>query len=197
MMRLRGWLVASLLGAVAACDLMGLLGPTRRTYLVDHHPAECQGEALSLCLLVKEAGDQDYDFMYDGIEGFVHEWGFVYTIEVDEHRVRNPPADGSSVRRVLRRVVSKQRVPSATQFDIRLTSLDGRVEEVAPDHYRIYWSTEFTCLDVSCAELRAQIDAGAQLGFRFEYPATPGAPLTVVRWDVCDAAHANRVFCRD
>jgi hypothetical protein len=199
MMSLRSWLFASLFGIVAGCDLIGLSGPTRRTLLVQHHPAECQGEGLLLCLLVKEVGDQDYSFMYGGIQDFVYEWAFVYTIEVEEHRVENPPADGSSVHTVLRQVVSKQRVPLATQFDIILTSGNGRVVEVAPDHYRYLRSADFTCpADASCTDLRAQIGAGARLGFRFEHPATPGAPLIVLRWDLCDTAHANQVFsCRD
>src|SRR5678815_4086249 len=164
MMCRRGWLVASLLGAVAACDLIGLTGPTRRTFLVQDHPEECQGVALGLCILAQDVSDQRYHLMYDGIEDFDYEWGFVYTIEVTEHRVRNPPADGSSIRTVLRRVVSKQRVASGTQFDMVLTSGDERIVEVAPDRYRLYWSVEFTCpSDASCTELRAQVGARAHL----------------------------------
>jgi hypothetical protein len=141
----------------------------------------------------------DFGFFYGSIEGFVYDWGYLYWLEVDEHRVENPPADASSIRTVLRTVNAKVRVPPGTQFDLVLTPGDGRVVEIAPDHYRFHWSAEFTCpADASCAELREQLAAGARVEFRFEHPVAPDDPLTVVWWAPCDPAHSNSVFsCRD
>ena len=199
MTRLPSSIAAAFLAALLACDVVGLGGPGRRTLLLQHYRAECQGEALSLCLLVKEPGDSDFGFFYGSIEGFVYEWGYLYTLEVDEHRIEDPPADGSSIRTVLRTVIARERVPPGTQFDLVLTPGDGRVVEIARDHWRFHWSAEFTCpADASCAELREQLAAGGRVEFRFEHPVAPGDPITLVRWAPCDPAHSNRVFsCRD
>lgn len=197
MTRLPLSITAALLAALLACDLVGLSGPGRRTLVVQHHRAECQGVALSLCLLVREPGDTNFGFFYGSIEGFVYQWGYLYTLKVDERRIENPPVDGSSIRTVLRTVMARERVPPGTQFDLVLTPGDGRVVEIARDHYRFHWSAEFTCVEASCAELREQLAAGGRVEFRFEHSVAPGDPLTLVRWAPCDPAYSNRVFsCR-
>ncbi len=198
MPRLAPSVATAVLAGLLACDALGLGGPGRRTLLVQHYRAECQGEALFLCLLVMEPEDSAFGLFYRPIEGFTYEWGNRYTLDVAEHRVADPPADGSSIRTVLRAVFAKERVPSETQFDLVLTPGDGRLVEIAPDHYRLHRSAEFTCpVHASCAELREQLATGGRLQFRFEHPMMPGEPLTLVRWAPCDPTHANHVFsCR-
>ena len=79
-----------------------------KTFIVADHRVDCTGSGPQQCLLVKEREQDDWQFFYDGIEGFDYEAGFEYRIEVNVYDVANPPADGSSRRYVLKRIISKQ-----------------------------------------------------------------------------------------
>lgn len=188
-------LVSALLAAVPACDV---LGPTHRTLLVQHYRAECVGVGLGLCLLVREPGQPDFLYSHTGIEGFVYQWGYTYRIEVEEHTVSPVEADGSSIRQVLRSVVSKERVPAGTAFDLFLTGGEGRVVEVGDDLYQFYSSAQFVCpAGTRCSDLRAQIAAGARIEYRLAHPAAPEEPLVVVDWQLCDQRLAGSGICQE
>lgn len=186
---------ATLLALSSAC---ALLEPdvVRRRLFVDHHLEECMGMGPQLCLLLKEPGDPEFSRHYGGIEGFVYEWGYVYEIVVEEHRVPNPPADGSSIRTVARRVVSKERVAPGTEFDIFLTGGAYQLHEVASDRYGIYHSAELRCAgDAKCPELRSAVESGARIEFRLQHPEAANLPLRVVRWEVCERSLTGSNSC--
>lgn len=196
MARLYVSLAAALLATVSACSAFEPDPPVQRMLLVQHHTAECMGPWHQLCLLVKAPTEPEFLRHYGGIHGFEYRWGHVYEIEVEDHRIANPPQDGSSVRTVLRRVVSRQQVPPETEFDMFLTGGEGRIVEVAPDRYRFYEAAEFTCpAGAACADLRSQIAAGARIRYRFQHSATSEVPLTVVQWEICDAALVGSASC--
>lgn len=67
--------------------------------------AECVGVGPRTCLLVKESEDADWQFFYDGIEGFSHVEGVSYVLDVEITEIEDPPADGSSLHYRLIRVV--------------------------------------------------------------------------------------------
>lgn len=79
-----------------------------KTWIVADHKVDCVGSAPQQCLLVKEAEGDNWQFLYNGIEGFDYEAGFEYRIEVKVYKVKNPPADGSSKRYVLKQIINKQ-----------------------------------------------------------------------------------------
>jgi hypothetical protein len=177
------FLIVVLAGTAGGCDL---LGPTRRTFIVQHYAAECVGAFIQRCLLVKAPSQPDFDFLYQGIEGFDYQWGFVYHIEVEEHSVSNPPADGSSIRIELRKQISRTRADPGTEFDLVLTGSAGSVVEVATGRYRLLGWPDFSCgLGVSCPDLAARLLAGKRVHFRFAHPATSSDALTVLSWDEC------------
>ena len=60
------------------------------------------------CLQVKESGNDPFRGFGENIEGFVYEVGFEYVIEVKIYDIENPPADASSKRYVLLRIISKK-----------------------------------------------------------------------------------------
>lgn len=185
-------LVLGLIG----CDILGIGGPTERVLLVNHHKVECVGVAIFLCMLVREPGDGQFSYFYGSPEGFTYEWGFLYELEVDEYEVSDPPADASSVRTVLSRVVSKERVPLGTQFDIVLTALDGRGLEVTPGRFRFHDELEFSCTEtVDCEALRVLIEEGARVKYRLEHNADPAEPLILVEWQGCDAGLVGSQDC--
>ena len=182
----RRWLppFCLLLALFPACDF-GLFGPTTRIFLVNHHAAECVGVDFQTCLLVRERGDEDFGFLYQGIQGFTYTWGVNYFLEVEEHHVSNPPADGSSIRFELRRVISSVRVAPGTEFDLPLTGRADRLTQTGPGRYSILDGMEFVCAPtVSCPELLAAFSAGGIIRFRLAHPAIEGEPLLVVGWQV-------------
>lgn len=196
MARLYVSLAAALLASVSGCNALEPDPPVQRTLLVQHHAVECMGPWHQLCLLVKAPTDPEFLRHYGGIEGFEYRWGYVYELEVEDRRIANPPQDGSSVRTVLRTVVSREPVPPSTEFDMFLTSGEGRVAEVAPDRYSFYEAAEFICpAGTGCAELRSQIAAGARIRYRFRQSAAPEVPLAVVQWEICDAALVGSASC--
>ncbi len=80
---------------------------------VNSYTVDCVGEIEGTCLLVQEGdmiGTENWEnfYFYDSIDGFTYEPGFVYGLEVKKTEVENPPADGSSIRYELVRIVSKE-----------------------------------------------------------------------------------------
>ncbi|AOK55340.1 hypothetical protein WT15_08270 [Burkholderia stagnalis] len=85
--------------------------PVTKTVYVAPKTARCVGVAPMECLQVRDHPDGAWSLWYAGIEGFDFKPGFRYELQIDEYKVAQPPADGSSIRWVLKRVVS--RVPAS------------------------------------------------------------------------------------
>lgn len=79
------------------------------TLYVASTKADCVGVAPMKCLQVKDSEDGEWQFMYTNIEGFHYEEGYEYKIEVRRETVANPPADGSSIRYILVKEISKEK----------------------------------------------------------------------------------------
>jgi hypothetical protein len=58
--------------------------------------------------LVKEGEAKTWSYMYQSVEGFTYEPGYEYVLKVKKKKVANPPADASSIRYILEKVVSKK-----------------------------------------------------------------------------------------
>ncbi|KVQ63641.1 DUF4377 domain-containing protein [Burkholderia territorii] len=84
--------------------------PVTRTVYVAPQTARCTGVAPMDCLQVRGSPAEPWSLWYAGIEGFAYQPGYQYVLEVDEYRVAQPPADGSSIRWVLKRVVEHRQV---------------------------------------------------------------------------------------
>ncbi|WP_322024083.1 DUF4377 domain-containing protein [Burkholderia sp. BCC1977] len=84
--------------------------PVTRTVYVAPQAARCTGVAPMDCLQVRSNPAEPWGLWYAGIEGFAYQPGYQYVLEVDEYRVAQPPADGSSIRWVLKRVVERRQV---------------------------------------------------------------------------------------
>jgi len=97
--------IATLVVAAAACSV--LTGPDIVTLFVAPHEVECIGVGPRTCLQTRESPTDEWTLFYDAIEGFEFEPGFFYELRVAVYTVDPVPADGSSLRYVLREVVSK------------------------------------------------------------------------------------------
>ncbi len=85
----------------------------RVNMMVNSYTVDCVGEMQGTCLLVQEGnmiGTENWEYFYfvDSIEGFNYEPGYVYALEVKKTEVENPPADGSSIRYELVKIISKE-----------------------------------------------------------------------------------------
>ena len=70
---------------------------------------ECEGVGPQLCLQIRRSPDAAWELFYDTIEGFDPTPGTSYEIEVRVIPVADPPADASSVRYELIRVIAADR----------------------------------------------------------------------------------------
>ncbi len=93
---------------------------------VNHFQQTAIGVDQRLVNLIQEGNDigfNDWSYFYDNIEGFDYELGYIYDLSVRKETVSNPPADGSSIKYILNRIISKERVANNITFEIRLKSV--------------------------------------------------------------------------
>lgn len=70
---------------------------------------DCTGVGPMKCMYVtKPNGKQE--FFYGSIQGFNYQEGYEYQVEVASAPVANPPADGSSIRYTLVKIISQKQV---------------------------------------------------------------------------------------
>lgn len=120
-------LVASFFAA--SCSLKG--NPPETANIVDirinHFRQTAVGEGPYLVYLIQEdekIGTEDWQYLYESIEGFNYEQGYIYDLKAKKTIVENPPADGSSLKYELVSVISKDRVPEEESFAIKLKAYD-------------------------------------------------------------------------
>lgn len=98
------------------CIILSVVGcgnsQNNETLIVASERGDCVGVAPMRCLLVKKEGDNNWQYLYQEIEGFNYEPGYEYKIEVAQEEVQNPAADQSTVRYILKKEVSKVRKTS-------------------------------------------------------------------------------------
>lgn len=82
------------------------------TLIIASQQGDCIGVVPQKCLWVKKDAAQNWEFFYTTIDGFDYEPGYEYTIEVEKENVENPPADASSIKYKLVKVVSKEQKQS-------------------------------------------------------------------------------------
>ena len=112
----------------AACD-NGPSSPddaVTKPLQVAPYRVECVGVGPSMCLQVRETSTAPWTNLHDEIVGFTHEPGFLYELLIKEETVENPPADASSIRRTLIRILSKTQAPPLEHTTWRLSSIEGR-----------------------------------------------------------------------
>ena len=71
---------------------------------------DCQGEMPKKCMLVKKELKDKWELFYDRIEGFNYKPGFIYKIKIRTYKLYDIPADTSSRRYFLIRVINKKEV---------------------------------------------------------------------------------------
>lgn len=84
--------------------------PATETLYIQDKLADCIGVAPMKCMQVRGQPGESWSLFYQQIEGFTFEPGYRYQLEVTKERLTDVPADSSSLRYRLVKVVSKQAV---------------------------------------------------------------------------------------
>jgi len=97
------WVIILIALLIAIFFLPKDYSPKGEIVTVGPNKVDCIGEGPRKCLIIN--GERSYN----SINGFEYEEGYSYILEVNITRVENPPADGSSLRYDLIKVISKER----------------------------------------------------------------------------------------
>ncbi|MCW3462313.1 META domain-containing protein [Chitinophaga nivalis] len=73
----------------------------------------CTGVAPMECLQIKGLKDAEWSNLYTNINGFNYVPGYRYKLRIRVTPVKNPPADGSSVKYTLTKVLEKKKINSS------------------------------------------------------------------------------------
>lgn len=99
------------------------------TLEIARNSVPCVGEMTGMCIQVRTPGETEWRKFYDPIEGFRHEEGTAYVLEVGRREVEDPPADGSAFRYRLIRVIDEDPGGTSTRNDGSITSGEGRLSQ--------------------------------------------------------------------
>jgi heat shock protein HslJ len=122
----------------------------KKVFYINSQYKECTGVGPMKCLQYKESPTADWNLMYQGIEGFDYEPGYLYTIRVKQKKVKSPPADGSSIRYQLKKVISKEKDTNMEESMMRspegkwlITSMviNGKLTDVSAKAYEFEFKT--------------------------------------------------------
>lgn len=172
--------------ATVGCDLLGIDDTRHRLLEVAPYKGNCQGLFETLCLQVREPGQDAFQNMYETPIGFAYQWGFTYVIRVEEKELDEVPADASSIRRTLDRQLSRTPVAPGTTFEITIPA--ELLSAAGPRLYDLQSeSLELQCPEeLPCEELATLVTAKARLGFTLAFPDPAGDPLVIQSWQECE-----------
>ena len=108
----RPWILALAFVGISACTASTGVDGQEEILVLEVAPGlvPCVGEIVGRCIQVRTPGEEDWQIFYDPIDGFQHEEGVQYTLEVGRREVPNPPADGSSYAYRLIRILAQEPV---------------------------------------------------------------------------------------
>ena len=103
-------LLLAVLSTSAACTASTAVIAQEEVMILEVAPqtAPCVGEMAGSCLQVRAPDEEAWRLFYDPIEGFQHEEGVRYTLEVSRRTVVDPPADGSAYAYRLIRIIDRE-----------------------------------------------------------------------------------------
>jgi len=142
-MKIYSVLLLLLISGIMGCSILNKAD--QYTYWVNSLKSECVGVAPMQCMQIqkgKEYNPESWQHFYYSIEGFEYEEGFIYKIVVQEEQLPADlaPADGSSIKYTLVKVLEKKRDDKLRLHDIWvLETILGQELELKDDqkHPRI------------------------------------------------------------
>ena len=165
-----------LLGLIVAyssgCSSDDDIQPQTINMRINHYQGTGIAECPVLTFLVQEGKDIGTDHwgnFYSQVEGFDYEPGHIYKLSVTKQRIDNPPADGSSYKYKLKKIVSKDKIDGDAQFEIYL-KLGGQsfITGNSSTEYKLLNQIEIDCNEL-CDELNENIQNQNSLIGRFKH----------------------------
>lgn len=107
------------------------------------HKVACTGVAPTTCMQYRYTNNEAWKLMYGSIKGFSHQEGTSYTLKIKEKKLKNVPADGSSIERVLVKIVASKSVSFIDmksvnqQWNISKLLIDGSLQDVQSFAYTL------------------------------------------------------------
>jgi heat shock protein HslJ len=120
-----------------------LYAQTVKEIFIHPHKVACTGVAPTTCMQYRYTNNEAWKLMYGNIIGFTHEEGKSYTLKIKENKLKNVPADGSSIQRVLVKIVASKSVSFIDmksvnqQWNISKLLIDGSLQDVQSFAYTL------------------------------------------------------------
>lgn len=110
-MRFLPWLVVLVTSCTSDPELRdGVVSPLR---------FPCTGEGSFMCLKLEDsASSGSPGLIYGGLSGYTHRWGVEAHVRYHLEAIADPPADGSSMRRVVDEVVTEIEDAAGPELDL-------------------------------------------------------------------------------
>lgn len=80
------------------------------TMEIKENKADCTGVGPMKCYLVKYKNSKDWEYFYSGFQNFKYQAGYRYKVQVKRTKLKNVPADASSYKYEVVKVLSKKKV---------------------------------------------------------------------------------------
>ncbi|OIQ36932.1 MAG: hypothetical protein BM563_09755 [Bacteroidetes bacterium MedPE-SWsnd-G1] len=98
---------------------------------VNSAKVQCTGVGKMTCLQIQKNVEldltKDWEFFYSNIEGFEFQPGYFYKLKVKTEKIENPPADDSSIKYTLVKVLEKKKDLRYTIHDVYvLTNINSK-----------------------------------------------------------------------
>ncbi|MCM8570768.1 DUF4377 domain-containing protein [Gramella jeungdoensis] len=140
-----------------SCSMVGDVGNNQGELVdvrINHYRQTGIGEALHLVYLMQEGegiGSENWSYLYEGIEGFDFELGYIYDLKARKVKVEDPPMDGSSIKYILVNVRSKKKVSEDETFEIKLKWGGSNFVTGSNNNFYLLDEYEIICSDL-CEE---------------------------------------------
>ena len=152
-----------------ACSTTGSGGKSI-TLLVNHYRVPCTGVGSQLCYLVKKDNAADWEFLYEGIDGFTYEWGKDYELQVEEIKNKKPVADQPPISYRLIKIVSANDAPEDAVFQLVIKDSEMKAIQKTDDGMSLLGQYPVRCDQPQlCNELERRLSSDPKVTCRFSH----------------------------
>lgn len=122
----------------------------KKIIYINHEMGNCTGIVPGKCLQYRYKTSQPWALLHGGIQGFTYEPGNMYKLQIREIKMKNPPADGSSIKRKLIKILSKEPMMSIAlphqsisgKWVISGIYVNGKKEDISTKNFLIDFNEE-------------------------------------------------------
>lgn len=130
------------------------------TIRVKHHLVPCIGSNPQLCLYILKSGSEEWEHLFETIEGFTFNWGYEYLLRVKTIKREKPMEDESYFFYQLEKQLEKKPVDLDKSFEILLKDEEMvYVNTIGPGKFDLMGQFPITCSDIQLQqELKKRLE---------------------------------------